>query len=191
VPIFGQRTAYLPESTTGEKEGSVGGLAIMRVDQLSDEDVVALSRILIGVVNAGASVGFVPPLGQDDATSYWQGVLKPGCVLLLARRNGTIVGTGQLELAMRANGRTRAEVCRVLVDVDAQGQGIGKALMAALEVEARKEGRSLLHLDTNADDKSNRLYLAMGYIAAGTIPNWAIDADGVSRATTFYYKVLD
>jgi len=161
------------------------------VDHLSDEDISALSRILIGVVNAGASVGFVPPLGLDDATAYWQGVLKPGCVLLIARRDGAIVGTGQLDLAMRANGRTRAEVCKVLVDADAQGQGIGKALMAALEVEAREEGRSLLHLDTSTNDKSNRLYLAMGYTAAGTIPNWAVDADGVRHATTFYYKVLD
>lgn len=165
-------------------------LVISRVDQLSDEDIVALSRILIGVVNAGASVGFVSPLAQDEATAYWQGVLKPGCVLLIAKHGGTIVGSGQLELAMRPNGRTRAEVCKVLVAVDAQGQGIGKALMAALEVEARQEGRSLLYLDTNADDKSNRLYLAMGYVAAGTIPNWAVDADGVSHATTFYYKVL-
>jgi GNAT superfamily N-acetyltransferase len=161
------------------------------VGKLSDEDIAALSRILIGVVNAGASVGFVPPLDQNESVAYWRGVLKPGCVLLVATRDGTIVGTGQLELAMRPNGRTRAEVCKVLVAVDAQGQGIGKAIMAALEVEARKEGRALLHLDTNADDKSNHLYLAMGYIAAGTIPNWAIDADGVSHATTFYYKELD
>ena len=169
----------------------MAGLEIKRVDRLRDEEIAELSQILIGVVNAGASVGFVSPLGKHDATAYWQGVLKPGCVLLIATRDGTIVGTGQLELAMRANGRSRAEVCKVLVAVDAQGQGIGKALMAALELEARNEGRSLLHLDTNAEDKSNRLYLAMGYIAAGTIPNWAIDADGMSHATTIYYKELE
>ncbi len=166
-------------------------LAIRRVDQVSDEDTAALAQILTGVVNAGASVGFVPPLGQDEAVAYWQGVLKPGCVLLIATRDEVIVGTGQLELAMRPNGRNRAEVCKVLVAPDAQGQGIGKALMAALEVEARNEGRSLLHLDTNTDDTSNRLYLAMGYVAAGTIPNWAIDADGMSHATTIYYKELE
>jgi ribosomal protein S18 acetylase RimI-like enzyme len=165
-------------------------LKIERISRLGDDEIAALSRILIGVVEAGASVGFVPPLSSKDADAYWRGVLEPGRVLLTASRSGQIVGTGQLELAMRANGRTRAEVCKVLVAVEAQGQGIGKALMLALEDEARKEGRSLLHLDTNSDDKSNRLYLAMGYTAAGTIPNWAIDADGVSHATTIYYKEL-
>ena len=168
----------------------MGALKIERVNLLGGDEIAALSRLLIGVVATGASVGFVPPLSAEDADAYWRGMPKPGCVLLIARRDGQIVGTGQLELAMRANGRTRAEVCKVLVAVDAQGQGIGKALMLALEDEARKEGRSLLHLDTNSDDKSNRLYLAMGYTAAGTIPNWAIDADGVSHATTFYYKEL-
>ena len=168
----------------------MNALKIERVNRLSHDQIAALSRILVGVVDAGASVGFVPPLSPEDADAYWRGVLTPGCVLLIASHGGQIVGTGQLELAMRANGRSRAEVCKVLVAVEAQGQGIGKALMLALEAEARNEGRSLLHLDTNSDDKSNRLYLALGYTAAGTIPNWAIDADGVSHATTIYYKVL-
>ena len=168
----------------------MSALNVERVSRLSEDQIAALSRILIGVVRAGASVGFVPPLSRDDADAYWRGVLKPGCVLLIATRNGQIAGTGQLELAMRSNGRTRAEVCKVLVAVEAQGQGIGKALMLALEDEARNEGRSLLHLDTNSDDRSNRLYLAMGYTAAGTIPNWAVDADGMGHATTIYYKEL-
>ena len=169
----------------------MGGLSIEQAACLSDADIAALTGILVGVVSAGASVGFVPPLSPDEAAAYWRDVLKPGCVLLLARRDGEIVGTGQLDLAMRPNGRLRAEVRKVLVSVDAQGQGIGKALMAALETAARAEGRSLLHLDTNSDDTSNRLYLSMGYTAAGTIPNWAVDADGTPHPTTFYYKVLE
>lgn len=169
----------------------VGELSIDRVEQLDEAEIAALARVLTGVVNAGASVGFMPPLPEDAAAAYWRGVLKPGCVLVVARRDGEIVGTGQLDLALRPNGRLRAEVCKVLVAVEAQGQGIGKALMTALETEARAEGRSLLYLDTDSGDKSNRLYLAMGYTAAGTIPNWAVDAAGVPHATTFYYKVLE
>src|SRR6187397_1543029 len=88
------------------EEQLVSHLKIERVSRLSDDEIEALSRILIGVVDAGASVGFVPPLSLDDADAYWRGVLKPGCVLLTASRSRQIVGTGQLELAMRANGRT-------------------------------------------------------------------------------------
>ena len=77
------------------------------------------------------------------------------------------------------------------MSVGARGGGLGKGLVAARERAARGEGGGLLHLDTNSDDTSNRLYLSMGYTAAGTIPNWAVDADGTPHPTTFYYKVLE
>ena len=64
-------------------------------------------------------------------------------------------------------------------------------LMLALEDEARREGRRLLHLDTNESDKSNRLYQSVGYTMVGSVPNWAVGADGALHGTTFYYKVLD
>lgn len=166
------------------------GVTVRRIDALDGAQIEQLSDILVGVVNAGASVGFLPPLDRDEAIDYWKQVLGPSTVLLIAERDGRIVGTGQLDLAMRANGRYRAEVCKVLVHPDEQGKGIGKALMQALEEEAHREGRTLLHLDTNEDDKSNRLYLSAGYTQIGTIPNWAIGGDGKLHGTTFYYKVL-
>jgi GNAT superfamily N-acetyltransferase len=168
----------------------VANVTVRRVDALDRTQIEQLSGILIGVVNAGASVGFLPPLDHAEATAYWEQVLGPSTVLLIAEENGRIVGTGQLDLAMRANGRNRAEVCKVLVHPDEQGKGIGKALMTALEAEAHREGRKLLHLDTNEGDKSNRLYVSAGYTLVGTIPDWAIDGDGRLHGTTFYYKVL-
>ena len=169
----------------------MSAFTIRRADDLSDAECRQLAEILVGVVASGASVGFLPPLSQAEAFAYWQSVTGPATVLLLAERDGRIVGTGQLDLAMRPNGRHRAEVCKVLVHPDAQGQGLGKALMLALEDEARTLGRTLLHLDTREGDHSNRLYRSVGYTAAGTIPGWAIDSDGTRRGTTFYYKVLE
>lgn len=169
----------------------MSGITVRRIDSLDRVQIEQLSDILVGVVNAGASVGFLPPLNHRDATGYWEQVLGPATVLLIAEQDGRIVGTGQLDLAMRANGRYRAEVCKVLVHPAEQGKGIGKALMRALEDEAHHEGRTLLHLDTNEGDKSNRLYLSAGYTPVGTIPNWAIGGDGKLHGTTFYYKVLN
>lgn len=166
-------------------------IAVRRINSLSEIQIEQLTEILIGVVNAGASVGFLPPLSGVDARAYWQQVLGPATVLLVAEDEGTIVGTGQLDLAMRANGRNRAEVCKVLVHPAQQGKGIGKMLMLALEDEARREGRRLLHLDTNEADKSNRLYQSVGYTLVGSVPNWAVGADGALHGTTFYYKVLE
>jgi ribosomal protein S18 acetylase RimI-like enzyme len=78
----------------------------------------------------------------------------------------------------------------VLVHPDAQGQGVGLAIMTALDDEARRLGRTTLHLDTREDDPANRLYQKAGFTKLGTIPNWARNSDGSLAGTTFYYKVL-
>jgi GNAT superfamily N-acetyltransferase len=164
---------------------------IVREIQVVDEIVLDnLADILIGVVEQGASVGFLPPLAREEAVRYWQGVPKPGVVLLVAERDGKIVGTAQLEMAMRANGRHRAEVNKVLVDPECQRQGIGRRLMTELEEVARREGRTLLHLDTREGDASNAVYRAAGWTEAGRIPKWARSASGTLDATVFYYKEL-
>ena len=169
----------------------MSAFTIRRAAILSPEECRQLSEILVSVVAAGASVGFLPPFSMQDAETYWRNVIAPETVLLVAERDGRIIGTGQLELAMRANGWHRAEVCKVLVHPAVQGQGIGRQLMLALEHEARALGRTLLHLDTREGDHANRLYQRAGYTEAGTIPNWALDAEGTLKGTTFYYKVLE
>src|SRR5215216_1639334 len=102
--------------------------AVRVVDDLSSDQVVQLAEILTAVVAQGASVGFVPPLAREQAERYWRGVPKPELIRLVAERDGRIVGTAQLEMAMRANGRHRAEVNKVLVHPGCQRQGkIGRA----------------------------------------------------------------
>lgn len=166
-------------------------ITIREVDALTEEQIEQLTDVLIGVVEDGASVGYLPPLDRDEARAYWRGVVKPGNILLIAERDGTIVGTAQLELSMKLNGRHRAEVNKVLVHPEAQRQGIGRRLMAALDEVALREGRSLLHLDTRQGDGSNDLYTRCGYVEVGAIPNWARSATGDLDATVFYYKLLE
>jgi GNAT superfamily N-acetyltransferase len=171
--------------------GSMATVIVREPGVLDDIAVDQLADILIGVVEQGASVGFLPPLARDEATNYWRGALKPGVVLIVAEHCGQIVGTAQLELAMRANGRHRAEVNKVLVRPDWQRQGIGRRLMTEIEAIARREGRTLLHLDTRDGDDSNLAYRALGWTEAGRIPKWARSASGTLDATVFYFKELD
>jgi GNAT superfamily N-acetyltransferase len=165
--------------------------AIVReVGAFDDTALGQLADILAAVVAQGASVGFLPPLARDEAIGYWRGTLKPGVILLVAEIDGEIVGTAQLELAMRANGRHRAEVNKVLVHPHWQRQGIGRQLMTEIEAVARREGRTLLHLDTREGDASNLAYRALGWTEAGRIPKWARSASGTLDATIFYFKEL-
>jgi len=155
-----------------------------------------LVALLREVVGGGASVGFLPPLAADTAGAYWRSVeeaVAGGSRVLLAARDGegAIVGAAQLALETRPNGRHRAEVMKVMVLGAARRQGIGRALMDALEARARREGRTTLVLDTRAGDPSERLYVAAGWTKAGTIPEYARSAGGALDASTFYYRLLD
>jgi acetyltransferase len=157
-----------------------------------------LIAILIDSVNNGASVGFLAPLAQAEAEAYWQSVMtdfeNQRRVLLVALADAgalpIVVGTAQLILENRANGRHRAEVSRVLTHSSARRQGIGRALMQQLEREARLRQRSLLVLDTIVASAGAVLYESLGYQLAGIIPNYAMSSNGVLEATAVYYKRL-
>ena len=101
------------------------------------------------------------------------------------------MGSAQLDLAMRANARHRAEVSKVMVHRRARRRGIGRALMLALEEHARRLGRTTLVLDTRQGDPSEALYRALGWTFAGAIPCYARSATGALDATALYYKLLD
>lgn len=156
----------------------------------------ALARLLQEVVQDGASIGFLPPLTLADALAYWRGValsLQRGERLLWlalahTEQGVNLLGTVQLALCNKANGRHRAEVEKLMVAPHARGLGIGRALMTALEQAASQAGRSLLVLDTRVGDVASLLYLGLGYQGAGQIPAFAINGDGSLAATQFFYK---
>lgn len=160
------------------------------------EDVEALADILHACVHDGASVGFILPFDQAQARRFWTdavfpAVAKGGRRLFVARLDGEIVGTGQLIVDTMPNQTHRADVAKVLVHPKAQRRGIGRALMLAIEGQAREERRSLLVLDTLTGDKAEGLYLSLGYELAGRIPDYARDTRvDELRATSVMFKRL-
>lgn len=166
-------------------------IEIAEVNELRDAEVVQLCDLTVRIVATGASIGWMRPPDDAEARGYWTGAIRPGNHLLVARESGRVVGTAQLELASKENGRHRAEVNKVLVHPDHQRKGIGLQLMRALDEIAVREGRTLLHLDTNSDDIALGLYRKAGYTEAGQIPDWAASpADNLLHGTTFFYKRL-
>ena len=153
-----------------------------------------LVGILVNSVNNGASVGFLPPLAAEEANAYWQGVCAEvgrGQILLFAAYvDGQLAGTAQLQPSPKANGRIRAEVAKVLVHSAFRRRGICRALMDALEAQARRLGRTTLVLDTRLGDAGEPLYASCGYTRVGVIPAYVIDENGEPDATVIYYKLL-
>lgn len=156
----------------------------------------ALAEILHGCVHGGASVGFVLPFPPEEAAHWWRAKVLPALAagerrLLVARRDGRVLGTAQLDLGTPPNQRHRAEVCKVLVHPEARRQGLGRALMRAVEPLARAEGRSLLTLDTVAGSPAQTLYDSLGYALVGVLPGWARAArEDRLEGTAIMYKRL-
>ncbi len=152
-----------------------------------------LGEILVDCVGAGASVGFLDPLDSAEADAYWQRIDRAvgdgRVVLLVGALDGDVAGTVQLDVDTLPNQPHRATVSKLLVHTSARRHGLGEALMAGLEQAALERGRRLLTLDT-ATGAAARLYERMGWSAAGTIPDYALNPDGTLTATTFYWKDL-
>ena len=154
-----------------------------------------LVQLLLDVVAAGASVGFLPPLTEEEATAYWrdvEGELARGHrELLLADRDGMLVGAVQLELARQPNARHRANVQQLMVHTAARRQGVGRLLLQEVEQLARSHGRALLSVETREGDVAEQLYVQAGYLRAGRIPHYARSGTGRLDATVFYYRLLE
>ncbi len=170
----------------------------VHIQRLTAADASALvpdlAALLQDAVASGASVGYLPPLPRDAAVEYWQEVVStlkgPDRILLIAKVDDRLAGTVQLDMATRPNGRHRAEVAKLMVHTALRRQGIGRALMRAIEQEAHQAGRTTLVLDTREGDPSVALYEGLGYQKAGMIPEFARSADGSLQATVFMYKLL-
>lgn len=154
-----------------------------------------LIGVLEDAVAGGASIGFLPPLAPGEARAYWKSVVdaveRGATALLVARRDGDVLGTVQLHLEDRANGRHRAELAKLMVHRAHRRQGIGARLMAAAERDARARGLTTLLLDTRLGDESERLYRACGWTFVGSIPRYARSANGVLDANAIYYRLLE
>ena len=169
------------------------------IRSISAEDGTALLPDLVELlrdsVENGASVGFLLPFSRSSNRAYWEQMLKEiesgNRTLLVAEKNGRVVGSVQLELAAKPNALHRAEVQKLLVHSVHRKRGLGRALMGAIEEVARNLGRTLLVLDTLQGDNGERLYAKCGYVRVGEIPKYASLSDGSLHATVMFYKFLD
>jgi acetyltransferase len=163
----------------------------------AEKNIDQLAGLLIDAVESGASVGFLPPLGTEEALGYWREVIaamrQGRRVLLLALEGDSgdvIQGSVQLDLETRANGNHRAEATKLFVHRRARRGGLAKVLMSELEAAARRLGRTLLVMDTRKGGEAEKMCESLGYVRYGEVPNYARSADGQLHTTVFFYRQL-
>ena len=162
---------------------------------VGDSALDQLADVLVDCVEGGASVSFMSPFSRQQALIFFRkvagSVVSGDTVLLAARLDGRIVGTVQLGVDMPPNQPHRADIKKLLVHRSFRGHGVGAALMAQVEEEARRRGRWLLVLDTVPDENGHRLYLREGWTQTGLVPNYALFPDGRLCDTAIMWKRLD
>ena len=153
------------------------------------EDLCAL---LIDAVEGGASLGFLKPLDEARARTYWEGVSKAvqagDKALLVAEIGGAILGTVQVVLDMPQNQPHRGEISKMIVHTRVRQLGLGMRLLEAAEERARFAGKSLMMLDTQTGSAAEHLYKKAGYSPLPPLPDYALTPDGELAPTTIFWK---
>jgi ribosomal protein S18 acetylase RimI-like enzyme len=151
-----------------------------------------LSEILIETVANGGSVTFMHPLHSTTASAFWDESLAAaarGERIILGAWDGEILaGTVSLLLNCPPNQRHRAEIAKLMTRVSHRRRGVAAALMRAAEANAVQRERTLLTLDTAAEDGASALYEMLGFVLAGTIPDYAQKPLGGLTGAMFYWK---
>jgi GNAT superfamily N-acetyltransferase len=170
-------------------------LAIRSLDAASARALLpALADLLVDAVASGAGVNFMAGFTPAEAAAYWsrqiEGLEAGDRVWIVAKDAGALAGTVMCVFASQPNQPFRADVAKMLVHRAHRRKGVGAALLAAIEAEALKAGRTLLILDTTAGSAADRLYRRSGWTPFGTAPGYAYAPDGRLDDATFFYKQL-
>jgi ribosomal protein S18 acetylase RimI-like enzyme len=156
--------------------------------------IASLSELLVETVAHGGSVSFMHPLASEVAATFWADSLhrakSGGRVVLGALLGEEVIGTVTLDLAMPPNQPHRAEIAKLMTRVRHRGSGIARSLMLEAERIAAEKNRTLLVLDTAAEDGAAGFYERLNYQRVGLIPAYALKPHGGLTGTIIYYKLL-
>ena len=120
-----------------------------------------------------------------DMGSY-AACLRSGCYARVAEEAGTVAGYAVLHQL-----RGEAEIFTIGVAPEFQGKGIGKALLADLMDEAKREGafRVVLQL-RSANARVIHIYKNAGFVQAGVISDYYTNRDGTREDALFMEAML-
>ncbi|KAL7821177.1 acyl-CoA N-acyltransferase [Trichoderma aethiopicum] len=147
-----------------------------------------------------SSIGFLAPLTDHTATSYWldllsSSVIGPGATttLLIATAPGSdqVVATVQLARMAKETHAYKGEVRKLMVHPDYRRHGLGRRMMDEVERVARETfGLELLVLDTSMETTARWFYLRTGWNEWGICPGYAKSSSGVKHDCCFFCKSL-
>lgn len=147
--------------TTGSKT------LVISIDNLQGDDIAALLETHLGVMRAQSPACSVHALDLNalraDHITFWR-----------AELDGELVGC----VALSERAKTYGEIKSMHTRAAARGQGVGQALYATLEGEARRRNYERLYLETGATDDflpARQLYARNGFEECGPFADYELD----------------
>jgi ribosomal protein S18 acetylase RimI-like enzyme len=163
---------------------------VEHVQELDDDDLAALCEATDAAIIEGGGFGWVNPPGRRALESYYRGiVLVPERELLVARMDGTIVGSAHLVKPPRNNEAQAfaAHLMHAFVAPYARGHGLARMLTEGVEARARELGYHVLNLDVRETQTAAiHMYESLGFERWGTHPDYAMVRGKVIQG--FYYS---
>jgi ribosomal protein S18 acetylase RimI-like enzyme len=167
---------------------------VERLNAFAAADLEALCEATDEAILDGSGFGWLTPPPRAKLESYWKGVLLvPERELYVARLDGNIVGTAQLQKPAHNNeaGAHVAQLTTFFVAPWARGHGLAKGLLKEIEASARRQGYKLLDLDVRASQTAAiALYEDAGFERWGVKEKYA-RVDGQYVAGYYYSKDLE
>lgn len=155
----------------------------------------AVRALLADGVASDASLGFLGPLDDHLARARLAACVDEVAagtrrVWLADDAAGGVSGMVHPAHATKQNAPHRGEVRKLIVRSGARGRGLGSRLMIALERRARRAGRWLLVLDTDAGSPAVDFYKSRGWSRLGVVPFFCSSPAGELQGTHVFRRDL-
>ncbi|PNP51940.1 hypothetical protein THARTR1_07149 [Trichoderma harzianum] len=147
---------------------------------------------------------FLLPLSHEKLLSWWKERIAETndgrrLMLLLVSeldpsgriKGPELIGVVMLWMPYSETGSFRGYVEKLLIHKHHRRKGGARALMSALEAEARNRGRTLLLLDTESGNQAEAVFGRLGYTELGKVPGYGMSPAGGLKDGTFFYKTLE
>jgi ribosomal protein S18 acetylase RimI-like enzyme len=156
-------------------------ITIEKCDRFKHADMVSLCEATMEAIEQGIGFNWSVSPSEDTLEAYWKGVLLiPERTLFLGRLDGTVAGAVQMvrPVASRQAAQFAVALESHFVAPWARGHGLAKALLKAVEEEAKTDKFEVINLHVReTQEAALRLYQANGYHCWGVHPYYEIHGE--------------
>ena len=142
----------------------------MRVREATDDDWAAIWPFMRAIIAAGETYGYDLDMSEEDARAIWFAP-APGRTLVAADDDGRVLGTAILG-PNRGGGGAHVGTASFMVDPDASGRGVGRALGEAVIARCRADGYRAIQFNAVVETNAAAVHLwrSLGFAVIGTVP---------------------